>query len=217
MIRGGTALAISSGLGVVEPPTNTGTVSPAAQILILVMRDKTHPGDIDMRVRLSALILIVALGGGTAYPRAQGLDEHAVRKELEAKYAKVVEAYKNKDIKAFMENKTPDFTARSLNGRVATRQQVENGVKQRMERIIRLNYLKIEIKQLTITGDEAVAITTQEFSRVVADGQGQERTVVSAGTTHRDRWVKTANRWMLKSVEELAQGKESVEGQGSIQ
>ena len=212
MIRGGIALTIPSGRRVVESPMNTGAISPAVPVLTLIMRGKIHPRGINMRILLSALILIVALGGGTTFSRAQSPDEHAVRKELEAKYAKVAEAYKNKDIKAFMENKTPDFTARSLNGRVATRQQVENGVKQRMDRIVRLNYLKIEIKQLTVTGDEAVAITTQEFSRVVADGQGQERTVVSEGTTHRDRWVKTESGWMLKSVEELAQGKESVGG-----
>jgi len=47
----------------------------------------------------------------------------------------------------------------------------------------------------------------------VADGQGQEHTVVSKGTTHRDRWVKVENGWMLQSVEELVQGKESVDGQ----
>ncbi|HYP26725.1 MAG TPA: nuclear transport factor 2 family protein, partial [Blastocatellia bacterium] len=160
-----------------------------------------------MRLRLSALILMVAWAGATPSTHAQGLRERDVRKELQAKYAKVVEAYRNRDIKAFMENKTPDFTAKSLNGRVATREQVESGVKQRMERIIRLNYLRIKIERLTVTGDEAVAITTQEFSRVVADGQGRERTVVSKGTTHRDRWVKAESRWMLKSVEELVQGK----------
>ncbi len=135
-----------------------------------------------------------------------------MRKELEAKYAKVVEAYRSKDIKAFMENKTPDFTGKSLNGRVATREQVEAGVRQRMERIKRLNYLKIEIKNITVVGDVAAAVTIQEFSRVITDAQGQEHTVVSKGTTHRDTWVRTEKGWMLKSVEELEQGKEYVDG-----
>ena len=157
----------------------------------------------------SILILVAVLSSA----HAQNRTRHVIRRELEAKYAKVAEAYKNKDIKAFMENKTPDFTGRSLRGNVATREQVEAGVKQRMERIKRLNYLKIEIKNITVTGDVAVAITTQDFSRVVTDAQGQEHTVVSKGTTHRDTWVKTESGWALKSVEELKQGKEYVDGQ----
>ncbi|HVF47140.1 MAG TPA: hypothetical protein VNA17_06215 [Pyrinomonadaceae bacterium] len=61
-----------------------------------------------------------------------------------------MEAYRNKDIRAFMENKTPDFTGKSLNGNVATREQIEAGVKGRMERIKKLNYLKIEIKNVCV-------------------------------------------------------------------
>ena len=157
----------------------------------------------------SILILVAVLSSAYAQRRLR----HVVRKELEVKYAKVVEAYRNKDIKAFMQNKAPDFTGKSLSGNVATREQVEAGVKQRMERIKKLNYLKIEIKNITVIGDVAVAITTQDFSRVVTDAQGQEHTVVSEGTTHQDTWVKTENGWMLKSVEELKQGKEYVDRQ----
>ena len=47
---------------------------------------------------------------------------------------------------------------------------------------------------------------------MVTDPQGRERTAVTKGTTHRDTWVKTENGWMLKSVEELKQGKEYVDG-----
>lgn len=168
-----------------------------------------------MRTRqvTSASVLILAAVVSSAH--AQGRARHVVRRELEAKYAKVAEAYRNKDIKAFMENKTPDFTGRSLNGNVATREQVEAGVKQRMERIRRLNHLKIEIKNITVTGEVAVAITTQDFSRVVTDARGQEHTVVSKGTTHRDTWVRTESGWMLKSVEELKQGKEYVDGRAA--
>src|SRR5918997_830766 len=156
--------------------------------------------DKKMRTRPITLVSIIILGAAFSSAHAQGRTRHVVRKELEAKYAKVVEAYRDKDIKAFMENKTPDFTGKSLNGNVATREQVEAGVKQRMGRIRKLNYLKIEIKNITVTWDVAVAITTQDFSRVVADAQGREHTVVSKSTTHRDTWVRTENGWMLRSV-----------------
>lgn len=162
-----------------------------------------------VKITLASVLILAAV---VSSADAQSRIRHVVRSELAAKYAKVVEAYRNKDIKAFMENKTPDFTGKSLNGNVATREQVEAGVKQRMGRIKKLNYLKIDIGNITVTGDVAVAITTQDFSRVVTDAQGQEFTVTSQGTTHRDTWVKTEQGWMLKSVEELKQGKEYVNG-----
>lgn len=164
-----------------------------------------------MRKRLITLVSILILGAAFSSVQAQSQARNVIRKELEAKYAKVVDAYRNKDIKAFMENKTPDFTGKSLNGNIATREQVEAGVKQRMERIKKLNYLKIKIKKITVIGNVASAITTQEFSRVITNAQGQEQTVVSKGTTHRDTWVKTENGWMLKSVEEIKQGREYVD------
>lgn len=163
------------------------------------------------RLKIFTLILVIIALDSSAI--AQSRMRHTVRKELVAKYAKVVEAYRNKDIKAFMEDKTPDFTGKSLNGSISTREQVEAGVKQRMDRIKRLNYLKIEIGNITVTGDVAVAITTQEFSRVITDAQGQEHNVVSKGTTHRDTWVRTEDGWKMRSVEELTQGTEVIDGQ----
>ena len=168
-----------------------------------------------MKTRQVTLASILILAAVLSSVHAQNRTRHVVRRGLEVKYAKVVEAYRNKDIKAFMENKTPDFTGKSLNGNVATREQVEAGVKQRMERMKKLNHLKIEIKNITVIGGVAVAITTQDFSRVVTDAQGREHTVVSKGTTHRDTWVETENGWMLKSVEEIKQGKEYVDGQAT--
>ena len=170
-----------------------------------------------MQPQLKILASILVFGALVSSAIAQSQTRHTVRRELEAKYAKVVEAYRNKDIKAFMEDKTPDFTGKSLNGSVATREQVEASVKQHMERIKKLNYLKIEIGNITVTGDVAVAITAQEFSRVVTDAQGQEHTVVSKGTTHRDTWVRTENGWKIKSVEELTQGTEVIDGQADKQ
>ncbi len=166
-----------------------------------------------MRIRIVCLCGMAALALTGLPAHATSENERAVRKELEARYARVVEAYRRKDIAAFMADKTPDFTGRSLSGKMGTREQVEAGVKQRMERILRLNYLRIRIHKLTVRGDQAEAITSQEFSRVVADPQGREHTVVGKGTMHRDTWVRTADGWKMKRVEELKQGHETVDGQ----
>lgn len=128
---------------------------------------------------------------------------------------KLAEAYKKKDIKMFMEDKTSDFCVKSLDGKTATREQVETAVMQRMDRIKSVNYLKIEIGNITVTGDEAVFVTTQKFSRVVTDAGGKDHTVEGSGTTHRDTWVKIKHGWKIKQVEETKQGKVIVDGEQS--
>lgn len=124
--------------------------------------------------------------------------------ELEVKYAKLVEAYEKKDVGMFMEDKTPDFTVRLLYGTIVTRDQVEEAVRHRLDRIKTVNFLKIKIGNITVTGDEAVVTTVQEFSRVIVDPHGNEHTVESSGTTRRDTWVRTAHGWSIKKVEEIS-------------
>jgi ketosteroid isomerase-like protein len=140
-------------------------------------------------------------------------ERHALRKLLEASQARVAEAFKKKDIKMFMEGGAPDFTLKGLNGKVMTREQVEAAVKRLMDRIKSVNELRVEVGDITITGDTAVVVTTQHFSRVIAGPDGKDHTVVTSGTMHRETYVKTAAGWKIKQVEETKQGKEIVDGE----
>lgn len=140
-------------------------------------------------------------------------ERQALRKELEAGSAKVAEAYKKKDIKMFMEGGHPDFSLTLLNGKTVTREQGEAAVKRNMDRIKSVNYLKIEIGDITVTGNTAIVVTTQHFSRVIAGPDGKEHTVVTSGTVHRETWVKTATGWKCKHIQETKQGKEIVDGE----
>jgi pimeloyl-ACP methyl ester carboxylesterase len=144
-------------------------------------------------------------------------ERQALRKELEAGCAKVAEAFKKKDIKMFMEGGHPDFSLTFLNGKTATREQVEAAVKRNMDRIKSVNYLKVEIGDITVTGNTAVVVTTQHFSRVVAGPDGKEHTVLTSGTVHRETWVKTATGWKCKHIQETKQGKEIVDGEPAKQ
>jgi len=164
-----------------------------------------------MGIRYGVALVLATIWICPAPARAQ--ERHAVRKDLEAKYAKLAEAYKKKDIKMFMEDKAPDFSAKSLDGKVMTREQVEAAVKQRMDRIKAVNELKVEVGDITVTGDTALVATTQHFSRVVTGPDGKDHAVVTSGTTHRETWVKTAAGWKIKQVEETKQGKETVDGE----
>ena len=147
-----------------------------------------------------------------APPTAPSPEDAAVRRELEAAYARLAAAYEKKDADAFMLDRTPDFTAKSHFGPVAGFQQVRSGVQRRMERIQRVNFLRLHIRELSVRGTEAVAVTSQEFSRLVTDREGKEHTVVSTGTVQRETWVKTGAGWKMKSLEELEPGTQTVDG-----
>jgi membrane-associated protease RseP (regulator of RpoE activity) len=142
-------------------------------------------------------------------------ERQALRKELEAKCAKLEEAFKKKDIKMLTEDSgsTSDFSLTFLNGKTATREELQEGLKQRMDRIKSVNHLKIELGNITVTEDKAVVITTQNFSRVITGPDGKDHTVVTSGTTHRETYVKTPQGWKIKHVEEIKQGKETVDGE----
>jgi pimeloyl-ACP methyl ester carboxylesterase len=147
-------------------------------------------------------------------------ERQALRKKLEAGCAKVAEAYRKKDIKMFMEggDATPDFSltlldGKTLDGKTVTREQTEAAIKQKMDRIKSVNYLRVEIGDITVTGNTAVVITTQHFSRVITGPDGKEHTVVTSGTVHRETWVKTATGWKCKHIQETKQGKEIVDGE----
>lgn len=165
-------------------------------------RDSTAPAD-STTVSAPRVRCVDSLATATKDP------EH---RAIAASYRRAMEAYENKDLAGFFANKTQDFTAKSLKGQIATRDDAEEGVRRRFERIKYVDHLDICIRSLEVKGKEATAITVQEFSRVVTDPEGKEHTFVTSGTVHRDSWVKTTGGWMIKGLEELEQGQETMDG-----
>jgi ketosteroid isomerase-like protein len=163
-----------------------------------------------MRVRLitvcvSLLVLAATLAAQT--------NSQAVRKQIEQSYAKLTQAYEHKDVGLFMQNKTPDYTVKGPSGNVFTRAEIQQLAQANMERIKKVNYLKITITDLKLNGNTAVVDSTQDFSRVVTAPNGSEHTLEMKNAKHREQWVKTTAGWQVKAMEVTNTGEEYTDGQ----
>jgi ketosteroid isomerase-like protein len=163
-------------------------------------------------IHLIVVIWIFALGTGSSLAAHQS--SRKVKKILESKIQQSTDAYLRKDVDKLGANQTPDFTLVTLDGKSITSEQLKEGLAQRLQRITRFNYLRVKIKSLTVKDGTAVALTTQEFSRVITDPQGNEHTVLTRGMIHRETWVKIDGDWKVKRVEELTRPVETIDGQG---
>lgn len=123
----------------------------------------------------------------------------AVRRVLEAQYAKLAEAIRNKDYDAFMALRTPDFSTRPLTGQPQNAEQMAARTRLLLEVIRPPIDVSFEILNLNVKGDEAVATIRQRFSRM-QQVEGQLRKL-ETGVTQDETWVKTPGGWKLKFVE----------------
>lgn len=157
------------------------------------------------RTLISAFAFLVASGNAIAATKA-------IRKEMNSLYQRGADAYKAKDIDRFMEDKTPDFQLKTLDGHVTTYSELKENLPGRWEHMQSINYLRVTIHSIRVEEREVVCTTEQEFSRTVLDAAGRQHVVVTKGTRHRDTWVRVDDQWRIRLVEELKQGKEYVDG-----
>ncbi len=122
-----------------------------------------------------------------------------VRRELEKQYAKLSEALRNKDFKAFHALRTNDFSTRDLNGQPQTTEQMIARTRLLLERIQPPIKAIFEIDTIDLRGNVAVATIHQKFSRMqLVAGQLRK---VETSVTQDETWVKTEDGWKLKFVE----------------
>lgn len=107
-----------------------------------------------------------------------------VRRALEAQYAKVAEAQKNKDIEAMRSLRTADFSVKTANGETWDLEQSLNYSRRGFEQIQSVIGLSNTIESLTVNGDEAVVVVHQRFSRMQVKG-GQLRKVETEALSER--------------------------------
>jgi hypothetical protein len=136
---------------------------------------------------------------------------HSVRREFETIFAKKVSNYlaqfaavkKGEKLKPEC---APDFVMQRSDGTALTCAQITVDRQAKFERIKKINYLKIEIGNIELSGNDAVVFTTQRFSRIVPGTDGREYTIVTDGTIHKETWTKTDAGWKSKGFEEFKQG-----------
>src|SRR5436309_1197150 len=96
-----------------------------------------------MKTRITLLLAaMLAVGVGLSVARA---DDKAVRKELDAAYAKVAQAYKEKNLDALKAMATPDFTWKARNGQTSNLDQVGANLKKEFAAMKSMNEFDIKI------------------------------------------------------------------------
>jgi hypothetical protein len=141
----------------------------------------------------------------------------SVRREFKAIFARQIANYKAQfEAVKSGEKLKPDcganFVLKNLNGSTITCEQITAERQAKFKRIKRINYLKIEIGNIEVNGNEAIVYTTQSFSRIIPDANDRDQTIVTDGTIHKEFWTKDGNGWKSNGFEEIKQGSITING-----
>jgi hypothetical protein len=156
------------------------------------------------RPLVNAVALIALALAGT--PPAARADDRAVRRELEAIYAKYVRAAKQKEkapVKQFIQRYTvADFQQKMPGGRTLNRAEVTAMLTEGPGAAAQIVDEQLNIRRLTVKGNEAIVTYADRSTAVAADPQGNSHKIVATSTS-RDTWVKTPAGWKMRLSEVL--------------
>ncbi len=133
-----------------------------------------------------------------------------VRRALEAQYALIAEAQKNKDIDALRSLRTSDFTVKMPNGETWDLETSLNYSKRGFEQVQSISSISNTIESLNVNGNEAVAVVHQQWSRMQTM-KGKLR-LVETNAVQRETWVNTPDGWKLKLIDDIRPGAWIVDG-----
>ena len=134
-----------------------------------------------------------------------------VLKELEAVFAKRMQAVRNKDAEAQVAQVSPDYSATEPNGQTLNYEQIVAYMRRGAEQFVTVADLSITIESLTVRGNEAIVDARQKSSRTQRLGDGNIHNV-ETGVLQREIWVRTTEGWKLKRVDNLRERKILVDG-----
>jgi ketosteroid isomerase-like protein len=137
-------------------------------------------------------------------------DNSAVRRELQAAYARAGEAYWAKDAAALMQMVTPDFVQRMPDGQTLGAAEAEAALSEWFATGDTLTRYDIRIGELAVQDSEAIAEVTENVTTTFADPAGRSHERVQANTS-RVTWVRTAQGWQIRRSEYLT-AKMTVDG-----
>jgi ketosteroid isomerase-like protein len=133
-----------------------------------------------------------------------------VRHALEAQYARIAEAQRNKDIEALRALRTPDFTVQMPNGQLWDLETSLNYSRLAFAQVQSIISMSNTIETLDVDGDEAVAVVHQQWTRMQMMKGKLRRVETSAVQT--ETWVNTADGWKLKHIGDIKPGVWLVDG-----
>ena len=142
--------------------------------------------------------------------RAQDKSTNKVCEELTEQYAKLAEANKRRNLAAILALRAPEFSTNGPNGQRSNYEQMAEYSRQMVAELRPPIHLKNTILELTVSGDEAIAVVLQEFSRMQYKA-GKLRQIETSAI-QRETWVKTPDGWKLKFVDDVHDRRWFVDG-----
>lgn len=136
----------------------------------------------------------------------------SVLRELEAVFAERVKAVKNRDAEAQVAQVSPDYSATLPDGQTLNYEQIVGYMRAGPQQIISVLDYSMNIESLMLRGEEAIVDARQKnYSRTQRLRDGNVHNVVT-GVLQRETWVRTANGWKLKRVDNLREREFFVDG-----
>jgi hypothetical protein len=150
---------------------------------------------------VAALALLTAGTGPTA--RA---DDAAARRAIQGVYTRYARVMKSGDSKAAIRllqtSATPDFTTRTMGGRVTTRPQMIQQLQARRGGVPKGGDVHMSLLTLKVNGNTATTTSSRKVSATQKDPQGKAHTF-AVNSVSRDSWVKSGNAWKIRKSEEV--------------
>jgi hypothetical protein len=154
-------------------------------------------------ITLFAATMLAPTFGFASYRAGQsGLD--SARKEIEAQYAKRDPAFKNKDFGFIKSQETSDYTEKSKDGAVRSREE-SDALSDQMASMVKEvtdQATMVESVKAGDDDDEYIVVASDHGRLTLATPDGQTHEAVGR-SRQRDVWVKTGEGWKIKSHEEL--------------
>lgn len=165
-----------------------------------------------MKKQLAIIFMLLFCGAYWHEPAARAQTDASVRSELEAQYAKLIEAHYRKDLKAILALKTSDFHTIGPDGKVNDHRTMEEYSRQFLETNKPPFTIKMSIKELAVSENRliAVAVMLQEVTRY-RELAGKRRKVETS-VVQRETWTKTPGGWKLKFVDDVHDQRRWVDG-----
>ena len=151
------------------------------------------------RTILLALALALTTAGLVSGARADD------RAEIDALYAKLEQALKNKTPEATLALETPDFTAQGEGGKTISGKKLVEQMRQQNAAVQSIKDVKITVKKAVIAGKTAKVTTNFSYAVMVEDKdghmgpKGESHEMALSGELKNDL-VKTAAGWRFKTM-----------------
>jgi len=130
-------------------------------------------------------------------------DEAKARRELEAEHARLMRAYRSKDVHAIVAACAPGFAYKTESGKVLTARDAERAIRDDMAKAGSIITADSTIQNLTLKGTTAVVVTRTRITAMVTGRDGRRHSAGTVGSA-RETWVRTPSGWRVKSYEELS-------------